>query len=218
MAWLGELVPLATLVAVWLAAGLLRATASWQFVLLGATGLGFAFSGMLATVGSGYLELIRSMFEEFFSSLGPEARDVATVPGTIDISGMFGVILVVMTVLSLLLARGWQAALDNPGGLRREIHALRLEAVPATGLLLLALLLTFVAQDFALWAWIALLPLLFAGIGLIHGLVASRGLGTSWLVLMYLGLALLPPVKQGLIVLAAADGWFNFRARLGASP
>ena len=217
MAWFGEVVPLAVLISMVLMAGVLRVTASWQLVLLGAGALGLLFSGLLLTVGHEYIAGIEALFADFFDRLIANSDGVAATleaPDATDISGMFGLVLMVTLVNCLLLSRWSQAILENPGGLRRELHALRIELLPTLTLLALSAALMFLAQDFGVWAWLPLMPLLFAGLALVHGLVAARGLGVQWLVLAYMGLLLLPPVKQGLILLAAADSWLNFRSRL----
>ena len=218
MVWLGEIVPLCTLVGVTLLAALLRATESWQLALLGATGLGLLLSIGLVVLGGSYIASIQAIFAEFFAELQRQAASQGVEfvsPDEVAISGMFGLVLAVALIMSLLIARWWQALLYNPGGLRTEFHALRLQPLPAILLLLLTGLFAFVFERMQFWIWIPMLPVFFAGLGLMHGLIARRGLGNQWLVLMYVGLAIMPAVKEGLMVLAVADSWIDFRHRLG---
>jgi hypothetical protein len=76
----------------------------------------------------------------------------------------------------------------------------------------LALALGAMGPEFRLWAWVPLVPLAFAGLGLVHAIAAGRGRG-GLLGLFYAALLILPPVKQLLVVLAAMDGWLDFRRR-----
>jgi hypothetical protein len=46
----------------------------------------------------------------------------------------------------------------------------------------------------------------------VHAIAAERGRG-GLLGLFYAALLILPPVKQLLVVLAAMDGWLDFRRR-----
>jgi len=118
----------------------------------------------------------------------------------------------VTLVICLIIARWWQAQLYNAGGFRLEFHALRLSPVQVVGLMLVAASLLAMGPAFRLWAWLPLVPMLFAGLALTHAMLTARGWG-GWLGLFYAVLLLLPPIKQFLVVLAAMDGWLDFRRR-----
>lgn len=220
MMYLGEVVPIVVLVGTVLMAGLLRATASWQLVLLACTVLGLLFGGGLMTIGRDYTAMIESLFGEFFSRLYANSDPAAVrfeAPDALDIAGMFGLVQTFTLVNCLLMSRWCQAMLDHPGGFRREFLALRIEVLPMVVLITVAAGVIYTTKGIGVWAWLLLLPLLFAGIALIHAAVANRGVGPQWLVLMYVGLILLPPVKYGLVGLAALDSWINLRNRYKAS-
>jgi hypothetical protein len=122
-------------------------------------------------------------------------------------------------ICSVLLARWWQAMQVNPGGLRADFNTLRFGN--KTGLLTLAIMVfaQFAdgpASDMAAQAvMIILVPYLFAGLAVIHGLVAKTGRGRGWLIAAYVMLAILP---QSTLLLAGGgllDTWIDFRRRFG---
>ncbi|GAB4290364.1 MAG: hypothetical protein Kow0096_03760 [Thiohalomonadaceae bacterium] len=137
------------------------------------------------------------------------------------LTGMIGAAVTLGVVLSLFLARWWQAVLYNPGGFRSEFHALRLGRVPS-GVTVLLLALAW-WQPAGLGLLVDLLPLalllhLLQGVALVHALVARNRANVGWLVAMYV-LLLLPMVTTQLaLTLAVAgmvDNWMDFRARMG---
>ncbi|WP_127476224.1 hypothetical protein [Sulfurivermis fontis] len=137
-------------------------------------------------------------------------------------TGMIGAAVTLGVVLSLFLARWWQAVLYNPGGFRSEFHALRLGRA-ATGVTLVLLLAAWM-QPPGLAMLTDLLPLalllhLLQGVALVHGLVARTGANVGWLVAMYVLLLLPMVMTQIALTLAVAgmvDNWMDFRTRLAA--
>jgi hypothetical protein len=125
----------------------------------------------------------------------------------------FGTSVAFLSVTLLMLARSWQAKLFNPGGFREEFHQLRLSAKSGAVLFTMFLLANLgppVVQQLSLFF---VLPLLIAGVALVHGLVGRRKLPVVVLVIFYS--ALMYPVMVQLVVLAAvADSWLDFRSRV----
>ena len=118
-----------------------------------------------------------------------------------------------LAVLLLMTARWMQALLFNPGGFRMEFHGLRIERHVALGLIAIMLLSgsgTIVPES---WALYFLMPLVFAGIALIHAVVSMRRLPVMLLVTFYIVL-LLPAAVQLVVLLALLDSWFDIRSRL----
>ncbi len=121
-----------------------------------------------------------------------------------------------LTIVSLLLARWWQAILFNPGGFQREFHSLKLGRFTAWSMLaLLTISLTgqlALATDLATVVW---LLFLFQGLAVIHYLVLQAGMNIGWLLAIYILLAVIPyytaPVLSGLGLI---DTWFGFRSRI----
>jgi hypothetical protein len=122
--------------------------------------------------------------------------------------------------LCLLIARWWQAMLYNPGGFREEFHALHLGRSTGAAILVLLVLSSVPLEFVSLLArdvvMIMAALLLLPGLALVHFLVAWRKASIGWLVVVY-GLLLfaMPQTIAVLAVLAFADSWLDFRARLG---
>jgi hypothetical protein len=132
------------------------------------------------------------------------------------LTGGLAALVCVVLIVSLLLARWWQAMLYNPGGFRREFHALRLGKGTAT--VLIALLIVSLIGKFAIstdMATVLWLLYFFQGMAVIHSLIGMAGMSIGWLVSLYLLIALVPnyasPVISGL---GLVDTWFDFRRRI----
>lgn len=223
------LAPLAFLLVLWLpllvTGHSLRRSASlarslWLAMLCGATVV-IGFHAAVDAPAEWWTGFLRRMLEqatpEQLAILEPMLGEVAGL-----MTGMVATAIALGIVLSLLLARYWQAALYNPGGFRTEFHGLRL-GKPA-GLVLVALLLVSWAQQPGLELLQDLLPLalllhLLQGIALVHGLVALSSAAVGWLVAMYVLLGLPMVMTQTALTLAVAgfvDNWMDFRAWFAA--
>ena len=219
----GDSGPLSLLVGTALLATVLRITVSLPLAVLVSTVVG-AVSGLaLLAFGSQYLEQMVSLFGEFLANLeqqlsqGGEAVQLAR-PTTAQIAGMLGAGTGMMSVLCLMLGRYWQAALYNPGGFASEFQLLRYTPAVASILALAAVALSALGTEYRTWAVIALLPLNFAGLALVHARVRHKGQGTGWLIGFYLAWLLLDPVKLMVVFAAIADSWFDFRQRWTGKP
>lgn len=132
-------------------------------------------------------------------------------------TGAVAATLLLGLLLSLALARGWQALLYNPGGFRQEFHALALPGwmgAVALGCLLGA---RFVAGTLGALllqvGLVALVPFLFVGLAVLHATAARLGLKPAWLVALYVLLLILPQALVLVVVLGVLDGWFRFRRK-----
>lgn len=118
-----------------------------------------------------------------------------------------------MTLLFLLLARYWQAALFNPGGLKAELHTLRLSRAE----LMVLIVGAFIAAVTTNMLAIALFsfPFIFAGMALIHGIVAKLKLGGQWLVAIYIALVMFNQIIVPFLVLVVlVDAAVDIRSRI----
>ncbi len=124
-----------------------------------------------------------------------------------------------VALVNLFLARWLQARLFNPGGFREEFHSLRLSTQAVTGVALLLGAVYWVPGLEAALP-VVVMPLIVAGLGLVHCWVARRHLGSLPLVVIYTGLV--PPmmliVVPTLMVMAVADSFINFRDKLSIPP
>ena len=86
----------------------------------------------------------------------------------------------------------------------------------------MALMLLVVAPAQVMNASVVMLTvavaLIFAGIALVHGLIARKNMTKQWLVGFYLSVVLLFPTVLVLVVIAAAlDSLIDFRSRVSSS-
>ena len=222
LARFGEVVPAAAMIGIWLVAMVLRATRSWSLTLLAASAIGLVFGLGLLGAGGAYLEAVRTIAEGFIAEVGKRSGDPAVAaqlqaPDTQQIASIFGFMLALTLVGCTVLARWWQSALFNPGGFREEFHAIRFGSVPGLALVGAGASLYLQGPAMHIWAQIVMLPLLVAGIGLVHALVVRRRVG-GMLGLLYAALLLAPPVKYVVMGLAAVDAVANLRRLLGVAP
>ena len=214
----GDSGPLALLLGTMLLAVVLRTTVSLSLAVLASTLVG-ALAGVLAlTVGGPYLDQMVTLFGEFLAQVerqlseGGEAVQLAR-PTAVQIAGMLGAGVALMSVLCLLLARYWQAALYNPGGFGVEFRGLRYTPGIATAMAMGAVAIAALGLEYRTWAVIGMMPLNFAGLALVHARVSARGQGSGWLLGFYAAWLLLDPVKLMVVFAAIADSWFDFRQR-----
>ena len=218
-AFSGDPTPLAVITGAFLLAITLRETVSWAKVLMLALPIG-ALAGIgLETVLDGLLGQVIEATEKFLSQSAHQSGEVNldTERLRLLLVGGLGSVHTAFMVLSLILARSWQSGLYNPGGFKQEFHVLKLPQM-YTAILLASLLTIYQLElDFMRWLPLLLLPWIFAGIALIHGSLAKRDLGRSWLIAFYLAIVFIGPYVITLLVFAAIlDSFVDFRARIPA--
>lgn len=220
-AYSGDPTPLAVMLGVFLLAIALRRTASWPQVLMLALPVGVIAGLALETVLDGLLGQVVEATEQFLLQSASQSTESVTLDKErlklLLLGGLASVHTATM-LLCLILARSWQSGLFNPGGFQTEFHQLRLP-LKYTGVLV-AVLLVF-AQfelDFMRWLPLLLLPWIFAGFALVHGSLAKRDLGRSWLIVFYLSVIFMGPYVITLLVFAAAiDSLVDIRSRIPAT-
>lgn len=121
-------------------------------------------------------------------------------------------------LINLILARGLQSMLYNPGQLRPELKSVRLSLWEVLILLVIGLLSYFgivMAQDA-----LPMVGLIFvlAGLSVFHAVVGLRSVANKWIFLFYILLAVFfPYVATALIFFAVIDSVINLRYRLKSS-
>ena len=203
----------------------LRATVSLPMTLTVVAGMG----AMAVLATHGVLGDPAQWWRDILHRVGEEMRDQAGAEGfklllpTLEsfaphVVGWFVASAVLSLVMSLFLARWWQAVLYNPGGFRREFHALRLGRsmswlVLASGMigLLGSEVIGTLATDILI---VLLMVYVIHGTGLVHGLVAARKIHAGWLVVMYVvAFFIFPPLTVLIAAAGVADSWLDFRGR-----
>jgi len=210
---------------------LLRSHASWVRVMVCSVGLGLlyvwalgaVFGEPIAALASELHKVLPDALSGAYQQLSVEERgrlESLLVP---VLTGLLAALLQIVTLLSLMLGRYWQAALYNPGGFGSEFRALRFPPMLAMLLLVGMLLGPNLGAQLAVLTPLCSVPLVFAGLALMHGLVAQGRLPRFWLVGLYVTLVLFMQLIYPLLaVLAIVDSLFDFRGRAagknGAGP
>ncbi|BFT60946.1 hypothetical protein [Pseudomonas moorei] len=201
----------------------LRASESWNRVLLVSIAMGLVFSVVLGTVFSSQIEMLAQDLIKILPlalgdlyqkmSVEEQARFASLIAPIL--TGLIAALLQIVSVLSLIIGRYWQALLYNPGGFGREFRVIRIPLGPAMLLLALMLLGPNFGPQMAMLTPLCSVPLVFAGLALIHGLVAQKRLARFWLVGLYVTLLLfMQLIYPLLVVLAIVDSLIDFRGRL----
>jgi hypothetical protein len=148
---------------------------------------------------------------EVARSLGSDLELIIRDTMNASMAGTYFATAVAMT----MLARAWQAGLYNPGGFRKEFHALRLSPAIAVVCALTMVIGPVLGLNSMLLVWAAGTPLFIAALGLVHGVVGRKQLSGNWLAMFYLALVLLgPSLMLLLLVLAFVDSWLDIRGRI----
>ena len=205
-------------------AWMLRVTISWQLILLSTV--------VIAAIGSLLFDkLSGSTFDQFtelylavtdqavgqdMSSLSPAEADERFANMRSLLVGFFAMGQGFAMFAFLALARWWQSLLYNPGGFQQEMHQLRLVPLVAVGVLSLVLLcLALGALGFVRWVPLLMLPLVIAGVCVVHWLVKEKSLSGNWLVGFYVMLVFLAQVLYPMLAfIALADSCLDLRKRI----
>ncbi|MEX0738865.1 MAG: hypothetical protein WD071_05955 [Pseudohongiella sp.] len=210
----GDITPLILLIGVFALATVLRQTSSWQVTMLAATLVGVG-AELALRLRPEFLVLLTEQVEMFLASGGTGAEMPEVPPELMQgvLISLFGVMHMFLAICLTMLARWWQALLFNPGGFQQEFHQFRLQPAVAVALMVLFVLASFGITVLSGWTMYFVLPLFFAGVALVHGLVGIKNLSRLWLIAFYM-LMLNPPLAQLLAVFALADSWYDFRGRI----
>ncbi|WP_286916938.1 MULTISPECIES: hypothetical protein [Pseudomonas] len=205
-------------------AALLRAGWAWNRVLLASIALGLVYGVLLGVVFREPIEALAQALNErlpqmlggLYQQMSVEER--ANLGNLIApvLNGLIAALLQVVSVAALMLGRYWQAALYNPGGFGSEFRAIRIPLWPAVLLLACMLIGPNFGPQMAMLTPLCSVPLVFAGLALMHGLVKAGKLGKFWLVGLYVTLVLfMQLIYPLLVVLAIVDSLIDFRGRIG---
>ncbi len=133
---------------------------------------------------------------------------VRILPGLFASSFMIGI------MLSLYIARWWQAVIYNPGGFGKEFQAIKLGKATAMTALAIAVAASIVATDM----FNAMLLVVFAlylnqGIAVLHAVFTGKQLNAVWLFLVYFFMFFIPHLVVLLALAGFADTWIDIRRR-----
>ena len=130
-------------------------------------------------------------------------------------TGSFAAAFALLTIVSLMIARNWQAMLFNPGGFGEEFRQIRIGKQASIGLLIGIALAVFTNnQMITELIMVAIAIFMFQGLSLAHGLVKLRGMGSGWLIVLYVLMFIL--FIQMIVLLATfglIDNFVDFRQK-----
>ena len=204
-------------------AAVLYRTLSWILVLL--IGLGLSLV-LVFLVGAVYEETLKGLVVAIKEVVAPPAQlailgvDSVTVDAWMaSLSvGALSFVQIVSAIFALIFARAVQAQAYNPGGFKAEFEAVILPPMFAVGCLVLATTGFLIDPWMLRFTPVGALPLMFAGIALVHGLTSmreSRGL----IIVFYVALVFFTPYLLMLLaLLAVIDAFVDFRARVRQEP
>ena len=206
----GDPVPLIMLLGITGLAGLLRASESWEFTLLGSIVVGLCVEIYLR-LQPAVLDLIFLQMQPYFDANGIQGEQLDSLRNVM--TSFMGAVYMFLAIVLLMLSRWMQAAVFNPGGFQKEFHGLRIEqkvALFLVGSMMLANFGILIPQS---WMLYLVLPLMFSGLALVHAVVAAKKLSSLWLAVLY-AIIVLPLIANMIVLLALLDSWYDFRTRL----
>ena len=216
----GDAIPLATVLLVTLMAVVLRERTRWSEALIVGALAGAVLIQLGVFVPPGgtgpLLEQLRqgsSEIDRLLTELARQGYDTEEL-ATLLIGGVTGLVVLVAAAACLALGRSWQAGLYNPGGFRQEFHALRLSG--REFLLLAVLIVVGMVLGIPALSMLAWIPLLVAGIALVHGFIGAKGMNGLWLIAFYLLLITTWPTILIVLLAASIDVFVDFRGRLAS--
>jgi hypothetical protein len=130
-------------------------------------------------------------------------------------TGTFAATFALLTIISLMIARNWQAQLYNPGGFGEEFRQIRIGKQASIGLLIGIALAVFTNnQMITELIMVAIAIFMFQGLSVAHSLVKQRGMGSGWLIALYALMFIL--LIQMIVLLATIgliDNFVDFRQK-----
>jgi len=163
-------------------------------------------------------------WEQSFEQMKVELKEFYTESTDIDelitlvaplMTKTFIVFFMLLTILSLIIARNWQALLFNPGGFGKEFREIRIGKQASIGFFAGIALTAFsnnqLINDLIV---VVITVFMFQGLSVIHALVKTNKMSNGWLVVLYILLfILLVPMFFMLSIIGAIDNFIDFRNR-----
>ncbi len=130
-------------------------------------------------------------------------------------TGLIAASVIFMSLISLFVARWWQASLYNPHGFQKEFHNLKFAKYVAIFTLILVAMNFVPLAEISFLSRDALTVMLFSvyllqGLAIGHFIIANKKLSGAWLGALYFVAIFSYPL---IAVLGFIDAWFDFRKR-----
>lgn len=221
----GQVIVAATLgvfLATYLQALVLRATASWEAMLVVAVGVSVAVAALVWLLSPDLGRDIGEFFKGYLPADDPAASDQIAKfwQGftALKASGLIAFWVGFSSLAGMILSRWFQAMLYNPGGFQSEFHALRL-SYPVAGVCGVAVVYCWLNDhEYTFWGNLFAAPAALAGLGLVHYALARFKWGVAAVVAVYLALLLIRPLAMVIIFLGLTDAWMDYRKKIQFKP
>lgn len=211
----------------WCLSIILRHTANWSTVLNSAAAFGIlsviVFYAWMGHPHEYWFQHLIPVYQQLadYSQLSMTHDQLTAIARETSqwLTGLQVAFLLACDLIYLAFARGVQAKLFNPGGLRAELLSIHLP--PVMTLIWVAVwLVAWTQTDLAFDLLpVMLMPYFITGLSLVHRFRLFCQLKRQWLVLFYvLLIAFFPYVSLGLMSMAVLDSGIDLRKRFGLKP
>ncbi len=212
---------LATWLPMVVTASVLAMTQSWsrtlQLVLLLATAGVLLFHFIIPDATVYWTTLMEQLKPLLKQSYQQTDKQIDEMVNNISnwMTGTFAATFALITIVSLIIARNWQALLYNPGGFGEEFRQITLGKQAAL-VFLAGTALAVVSNNHLMieLIMVGIVIFMFQGLSLIHALVKQYQLNTGWLIGLYIVIFIL--FIQMIVLLATfgvIDNFVDFRRK-----
>lgn len=131
-------------------------------------------------------------------------------------TGTFAAVFAIITILSLIIARNWQALLYNPGGFGEEFRQIRIGKQASIAFIVGIVIAVITASHLIIeLIMVGIAVFMFQGLSLAHSIVKQREMNVRWLIGLYVLMFLL--LIQMIVLLATfglVDNFSDFRRKI----
>ena len=213
-----------------LLASALAMTKSWGktlLLILAFSAIGVLLFHLIHPDASAYWKPMLEQMKPFLQKMQQANQTSGNIGKSLDetinnaanwMTGTFAAALAIISILSLIIARNWQARLYNPGGFGEEFRQIRIGKQASIALVVAIVIAVLSGNQLIVeLIMVGIAIFLFQGLSLAHAMVKKRGMNTRWLIGLYILMFLLP--IQMIVLLATfgiIDNFADFRAKIKA--
>jgi len=211
-----------------LLASALAITRSWAktlLLILAFSAIGVLLFHLIHPDASAYWKPMLEQMKPFLLKVQQANQTSGNIGKSIDetinnaanwMTGAFAAALAIISILSLIIARNWQAQLYNPGGFGEEFRQIHIGKQASIALVVAIVIAVLSSNQLIVeLIMVGIAIFLFQGLSLAHAMVKKRGMNTRWLIGLYILMVLLP--IQMIVLLATfgiIDNFADFRAKI----
>lgn len=217
--------PLMVLMGSLVLAQVLRVSMSWVNVLLASILVGIFCYWLFYLYPTTEMQAMSASFIPEFTKLvketyqlTPEQNQLVTMVASTMIPIVYACGFQVFCLISLIVARYWQALLYNPGGFREEFYQLRLPIGITTILCVCMFIVPNLYYQLTILFLVCSIPLFICGLAVVHALLArTQFMGFGLIAFYAVFVILFYFIYPLLVILAILDSFLNIR-KLSVKP